>query len=327
VEQEGGPVIAVGDSGTILRTTDSGETWVPLPVLTSQALRNISDFPVHAVGDSGTILHTTDFGETWTLEESPTTVRLHSISDAFSIPLIAGDSGVVLRKTPVTPWEITNTGTTADMFGVPMFSIGNLVVGANGSILRSTDFGQNWSPQNSPVTTDLRAVEFSANNDTHIYAVGDSGTIIASTSSGNAWTVQQSGTTRDLRGMFFYLSDLDGWVVGDSGTILRTFDGGWSPDESETPTESTPSVMAFQQNYPNPFNNSTSFVFTVSRTSSVVVRAYDVLGRQVGTLADRIFAPGDYHLTWECRHCTSGTYLVSMSADGFSATRVVRLIR
>ncbi len=68
--------IAVGDSGTILRTTDGGTTWTPQSSGTMSALWEVTFADANAgtaVGGSGTILRTIDGGTTWTPQSSGTT--------------------------------------------------------------------------------------------------------------------------------------------------------------------------------------------------------------------------------------------------------------
>jgi photosystem II stability/assembly factor-like uncharacterized protein len=62
-------IVAVGMNGTIVRSTDGGDTW-PRPASgTSQSLYRVSFADANtggAVGNGGTILRTLDGGETWT---------------------------------------------------------------------------------------------------------------------------------------------------------------------------------------------------------------------------------------------------------------------
>jgi hypothetical protein len=97
------------------------------------------------------------------------------------------------------------------------------VVGAGGTILRTTNGGTNWSPQTSGTTRWLWGVSFTdANRGT---VVGDSGIILRTTDWGATWTTQNSGTTQNLRGVTFPNANT-GFVVGDYATILRTGNGG-----------------------------------------------------------------------------------------------------
>jgi len=58
----------VGDSGTILKTTDAGATWAPLVSGTTTTLHGVYFFDANAgvaVGEQGLILRTTDGGTAW----------------------------------------------------------------------------------------------------------------------------------------------------------------------------------------------------------------------------------------------------------------------
>ena len=65
--------------------------------------------------------------------------------------------------------------------------------------------------------------------------ISDSAFSMFSSSLGPAWTLRESGTSAELKGIVF-ADLLRGWVCGDSGTILRTTDGGmtWGPQNSGT---------------------------------------------------------------------------------------------
>jgi photosystem II stability/assembly factor-like uncharacterized protein len=65
---DSGTGFVAGDTGTILKSTDSGSTWAPLASGTTTTLHSLYFFSPNegvAVGDSGTILRTTDGGGAW----------------------------------------------------------------------------------------------------------------------------------------------------------------------------------------------------------------------------------------------------------------------
>ena len=92
---------AVGDAGTILRSTDGGSTWVPHGIATSSALNAVwfvsSDVGL-VVGDNGMMLSTADGATTWALAESGTHNTLRSIwfTDALR-GAVVGDYGTIIR--------------------------------------------------------------------------------------------------------------------------------------------------------------------------------------------------------------------------------------
>ena len=97
------------------------------------------------------------------------------------------------------------------------------VVGNDGVILRTTDGGQNWTPQTSGTINQLRAVWFAdANTGT---VVGDLGTILRTTDGGQNWVSQTSGVSELLLGVSF-TDPSNGTAVGQLGTIVKTTDGG-----------------------------------------------------------------------------------------------------
>ncbi len=99
------------------------------------------------------------------------------------------------------------------------------VVGDNGSILKTTDGGSNWTPQTSGTTETLRGVFFWDSN--MGWACGGNGIIVATTNGGNSWTPQNSTTTNQLNGVQF-VSATTGWVIGNGSRLLKTINGGGS---------------------------------------------------------------------------------------------------
>ena len=95
--------IAVGDFGTILRTTNSGLT-IPSSG-TSNHLAGVSLVAANvgtAVGDFGAILRTTDGGATWRRQSSGTTNLLWGVAIVdVNTETVVGEGGTILR---------TNTG-------------------------------------------------------------------------------------------------------------------------------------------------------------------------------------------------------------------------
>ena len=93
-----------------------------------------------------------------------------------------------------------------------------------------------------------------------------------------------------------------------------------------------PEKYALEQNYPNPFNPSTSIRFQVPVNEPVRLKIYDILGKEVRTLADRRFTPGQHTLVWDGRDnrgnpVASGIYVYKMTAGEFFKMRKMNLVR
>ena len=62
------------------------------------------------------------------------------------------------------------------------------------------------------------------------------------------WQALSSGTSQSLRGVHFPVDPATGWVVGVTGTILKTTDGGLSWTTQITPTLSALEEVYFRDN-------------------------------------------------------------------------------
>ncbi|MBK8127672.1 MAG: T9SS type A sorting domain-containing protein [bacterium] len=75
--------------------------------------------------------------------------------------------------------------------------------------------------------------------------------------------------------------------------------------------------------YPNPFNAQTQLTFTLAHATTARLAVYDLLGREVATIAQQTYAPGRQQVVWDAGDLASGRYFVRLTAD--HATRVLPL--
>jgi hypothetical protein len=71
---------------------------------------------------------------------------------------------------------------------------------------------------------------------------------------------------------------------------------------------SIPKDFELYQNYPNPFNPETNIEYTVPCNSDVLLKVYDLLGREVTTLVDKRQNAGTYKTNFDARNKASGIY-------------------
>ncbi|CAN5428055.1 hypothetical protein BH23BAC1_BH23BAC1_18000 [soil metagenome] len=98
-----------------------------------------------------------------------------------------------------------------------------LVVGNQGTILKSIDEGYNWEPLNAPTTEDLQAVCLVTSETAFI--AGNNGIILKTTNGGQNWQLQNSPSDQRLLDIDFWNEQL-GFAIGLDGTLLRTANGG-----------------------------------------------------------------------------------------------------
>jgi hypothetical protein len=75
-----------------------------------------------------------------------------------------------------------------------------------------------------------------------------------------------------------------------------------------------PEVFSLKQNYPNPFNPSTTIEFSVPVESFVELKVYNILGKEISTLANNTYLPGSYKIDFSARDLSSGIYLAQIKA-------------
>ena len=93
--------------------------------------------------------------------------------------------------------------------------------------------------------------------------------------------------------------------------------------------EYIPQLIKFNldQNYPNPFNPSTKIKYSVTQSSNVVIKVFDVLGNEIETLVSEEKTAGTYELTWNAANLPSGVYFYQLSAGDYLETKKMVLIR
>ena len=74
-----------------------------------------------------------------------------------------------------------------------------------------------------------------------------------------------------------------------------------------------PRQFVLEQNYPNPFNPSTTIRYQLPQTSRVLIRVFDILGKNITTLVDKIETSGNKEIEWDGKDqanqpVTSGIY-------------------
>jgi photosystem II stability/assembly factor-like uncharacterized protein len=245
---------AVASGGRILKSTNSGNTWVMQNSETVKDLygvcfsNNIIDTG-YIVGDSGLVLMTTDGGSDWTTLTSGTTEQLNDISLKGGEGFIVGNNGVILHISGTDITTLTSN-TTSNLYSVYMIDETSALV-AGGGILTSTllvtyNSGDVWTSITTGATTQLNGVH--AVNDSTAYVVGNAGTILRTTNFGADWTTQTAGSFSNLNAVYFVSRD-SGYIAGAGGTLLRTVNGGTTWTASVSGTTSALNDITFTDQY------------------------------------------------------------------------------
>ncbi len=235
-------VIAVGDRGHVLLSSDHGENWTQVLVPTQSmlnAVTTINGRHCWTVGYDATILHSTDYGETWIQQ---------SFNPEKNTPLFDVWFGEVNRGVAVGAyglavttydgggnWEpLTISKQDPHLYGItesPQHKL--FVVGEFGSIFRSEDLGKTWQALANPYKGPFFGI-FAHSNGT-LLVFGLQGTIFRSKNNGENWQRIKSGTRASLLSSG-ELNDGSIIIFGSDGTMLH------SQDEGRNFLSATPAV-------------------------------------------------------------------------------------
>lgn len=95
-------------------------------------------------------------------------------------------------------------------------------------------------------------------------------------------------------------------------------------------------TFALHEPYPNPVQGEATITYQLPSTGEVVLKAYDMLGREVRTLVEGIERAGNHSLTWDARdnaglQLASGVYMITLQAPANgglkTATQKVVVVR
>jgi photosystem II stability/assembly factor-like uncharacterized protein len=249
--------IAVGKSGTILMTNDSGINWTEIASGTDEDLNSICFINSDTgwiVGGYPTILKTSDGGSTWNQISSNLSNYIYLKDVYFSNSNI----GWVLSKGNIYKtidggmnWSIQFTAPSLTFLESFYFFDENkgIAVGSSGSgkVYLTTNGGNNWienslfgaswiydvyfSDELNGWAVGLRASQITISSDMwggiSIDIVNPFVTMWHTTDGGTNWSQRDFLYSGRLYGVYFSDSDI-GWAAGEQGIVLKTEDGGSS---------------------------------------------------------------------------------------------------
>ncbi len=81
------------------------------------------------------------------------------------------------------------------------------------------------------------------------------------------------------------------------------------------------------QSHPNPFNSLTTIRFSLPHREHVILKLFDVLGREVATLVDEELNPGEHSVVLDATNLSSGVYFYRLTTPTFSQTKSMEVIK
>ena len=278
----------------ILKTTDGGNIWIPKPIGGGDI--QFLD-PLTGILAGSSIFKSTDGGDNW-IESLWGGMTGHFDRISFS----DSENGFVIH-------HYTGGG-----FGQNFF------------IERTTNGGADWITTNYP-WAQCRDVHSINSNIVYVVGIGSQapvrGAILKSSDGGTTWNEQFFELDKTLNGVHFVNENI-GWVVGDSGTVLHTTNGGVSSVDDET---TQPTEFILEQNYPNPFNPRTVISYQLPVCSEITLKVYDVLGNEIATLVNEEKPGGRYEVEFNASALPSGVYFYQLKASNYIETKKMLLLK
>ena len=81
------------------------------------------------------------------------------------------------------------------------------------------------------------------------------------------------------------------------------------------------------QNYPNPFNPETNISFILNESSNVLLKIFDVSGKEVVVLTNKVYSAGSHTIKWNASEFPSGVYFYKIQAGNNSSVKKMTLIK
>ena len=262
---------AAGQDGTIIATSDGGETWRAQETGFEITIRSIDFIDANAgwaVGHLGLILHTTDGGQTWAQAGNEIALGVNLIHVSFTSPsdgwIVTERGSFTLRTTDGgETWErqfLENTQARSDAFvlndyqswialrsgGVMSVSgsseswhlhkgVNQVEIGTSGIYFFDEQRGwiAGWRGKQRGISSGVQFVKYLTD-----------GMVAHTTDGGQTWTRVDADTGKFLWDVAF-IDAQEGWAVGSSGQTMHSTDGGLTWSQEPPVTDSTLRAITF----------------------------------------------------------------------------------
>lgn len=208
----------------------AAQTWTQQDDGAMRSIRGIigKGDVIVAVGDIGNRMRSTDAGATWSLLANSGSAWWHGVDiEADGDFVSVGENGVyAYSQDDGATWTSASLGVTATFYDIDRASSSTgYIVGAGGTAVYYVN--GNWFSGTPNVTETLYAAQ--DNGDGTAWIVGGAGRFLRASNNGMSWTNYGRIESDNLLGVYFQTSST-GWIIGENGTIKKTTDAGvsWS---------------------------------------------------------------------------------------------------
>ena len=321
----------------LMRSSDNGVTWYNATSGLSGSGTWVAPIMCHP--DSVAIFYTaraqvfktTNMGSNWFAISSGTsgTIREMAISKSKPDIMFATAGSVVFKS--------TNRGYTYSQVssGMPNRTITSINVhpdSANvaivtfsgfgaGKIYKTTNGGTTWFNMsgNLPDSPTNDGMIYHPGYSTSYYLAGMDIGVFMTSDWGATWIELASGFPNTVAMHLDYNLMANKIRIGTHGRSTYEISG-YLTNITNFNNE-VPKKYVLSQNYPNPFNPNTRIKFSVVNKDFVSLEVFDILGKKVNTLVNKVLEAGSYEVNFDGSNLPSGIYIYKMTTNNFSESK------
>lgn len=123
--------------------------------------------------------------------------------------------------------------------------------------------------------------------------------------------------TYDSQSKYSVFSELD-YIYGKAMPL---------PKQTGNDSKEEINEFSLQSNYPNPFNPTTSIKYSVPVKSTVSLKVFNTLGKEVAVLVGGVKSKGNYEVQFDAKDLPSGVYLYTLKAGNNIKTHKMLLLK
>ena len=167
----------------------------------------------------------------------------------------------------------------------------------------------------------------------------------------NSLTLSKSGAVAGLQIEYEgeFESSLEGWLIekNENTILMVSLDGSdfneipytgdlkikscsvidWEMNKIQAEITVIPDQFSLKPAYPNPFNPATTINYAIPYDAYVVIKAFDVRGKEVAELVNGMIEEGIHEVVWDASKLSSGMYFVRMTSGDFKAVMKIIFLK
>lgn len=306
----------------VFRSSDNGDTWSSFSTGLNGWAKSVIDFT--ALGDTlyagtggdGVYFINLQNPISWSaMNEGLINFGVNTLATSENNILVSSGLYLFVKSKFDSQWEnvfVDSVELQREIYDIITFN-GHLFAGTDNGIYKGTLDGKSWEGAD---------ISYFPNRDIYRFTTLGNQLLSALLYQGQHWIFSTSnkGQTWEIKAHeFAWLWDMLAknnrlWVGRSDG--LWYYDTSLWTDVKENLINNLDNFI-LNQNYPNPFNPTTTISFSIPEKSRVLLKVFDILGKEIVTIIDEEKNSGNYSVIFDGKNLTSGVYIYQIQAGKF----------